>query len=77
MRHPTQSKGLAGFIRRSTVLPPHAYVLERNGVRLASHDTIGALLRNVEDKGPGVRIVRTRDGVCVWPAEEVKGVEST
>lgn len=76
MPHYPHHRGTQGK-RRIEDFTPHAYILERNGVKLAGHDTIGALLRNVEDKGPGCRIVRTRDGVCVWPPEQVAGVDCT
>lgn len=66
------SKGLAGFIRRSTVLQPHKYSLERDGVRLSSCNDVATLLKHVAEKGAGCRIVR-RDGVVVWPVEEAKG----
>jgi hypothetical protein len=76
VRHPSKSLGICAP-RKTPTFTDQPYILVRDGVKLAGHDTIGALLRNVEDKGPGCSIVRTKDGVCVWPAECVTGVEAT
>ena len=76
-RHPHQTTGIAATTRRVTAFVEQRYILEKNGVKLAGHDTIGALLRGIEDKGPGCRILRVKDGCVVWPPERVEGVEET
>lgn len=65
----TRTKGLAGYTRRTDLLTPFAYTLERpDGTALARHDTVEALLRNVEGKGACL-IRRRRDGAVVFRQE--------